>query len=386
MPDRSQQDPFDADDEDFSTPPEPEQIWPPPEPQDRPERKIPSPADDEESIFSRDPELAWEDETEKIGEAIDEIRHLDDSGEADQVQTESESEFDEGIDVEIVSPGPEARSESSHDEFGPDEESESDRPMAASPFEGMIAGSAPILLKPSTGPSPRPRSADSGARRGQAGVRRVNDGAEGEISRLWNNVFFSGDRAAPKAVVVTAARRGDGATQVACSLGMIGAESNPELRIAIVDLNLRDPDVASVLGVRSEPGVTDVLEGRSTLEQAIQSVPLDNGRTVSVVASGRMPAHPLSLMKSRQMQALVTKIRDRFDHVIIDVASSDLYPDAQIVGSRVDGALLVISGGSTPRETVADAKKRLDLAQVRCLGLVLNRRADPIPDLLYRIA
>lgn len=386
MPDRSQQDPFDADDEDFSTPPEPEQIWPPPEPAERPKQKLPSPDDDEESIFSRDPELAWEDETEKIGEAIDEIRHLDDSGEADQVQTEAESDSEEGIDVEIVSPGVEARSRPAPDEFGPDDELEAGRPASDSPVAGMIAGSAPVVLKPSIGPSPRLRPADAGARRSHAGVRRVKDGAEGEIARLWNNVFFSGDRAAPRAVVVTAARRGDGATQVACSLGMIGAESNSELRIAIVDLNLRSPDVAAVLGVRSEPGITDVLEGRATLEQTVQSVPLANGQAVSVITAGRMPAHPLSLMKSRQMQALVMKIRDRFDHVIIDVASSDLYPDAQIVGSRVDGALLVISGGSTPRETVAEAKKRLDLAQVRCLGLVLNRRTDPIPDLLYRIA
>ena len=86
------------------------------------------------------------------------------------------------------------------------------------------------------------------------------------------------------------------------------------------------------------------------------------------------------------MQALVARIREQFDHVIFDVASSDAYPDAQVIGTIVDGALLVVSGGSTPRETVAEAKKRLDLARVRSLGLVLNQRNDPIPELLYKMA
>ena len=46
---------------------------------------------------------------------------------------------------------------------------------------------------------------------------------------------------------------------------------------------------------------------------------------------------------------------------------------------------LVVKAGDTPKETIAEAKKRLDLAGVRCLGLVLNQRTDPIPGLVYRM-
>ncbi|MBK8268933.1 MAG: CpsD/CapB family tyrosine-protein kinase [Planctomycetes bacterium] len=359
MPDSPQHGAFDHDEDEFAAPPEPEQIWPPPDPA----AKVPNPQIRKSEVsFSGDPELAWEDETDKIEEAINEIRHLDDTGEADQVETESEldDEIDDEFEVLAV-PSPQAN------------------------VGHIVAGTAPVIFKPTKGPPLKSREGDT-AQRGPRSFRRVNEAAEGEIAQLWNNVFFSGERAAPRSVIVTASRRGDGATQIASSLAMIGAEANPDLRIVLVDLNLRSPDVASVLGLRNEPGMTDILDGRATLEQALQTIQLSGGCSLNVIVAGRAAAHPLSLIKSRQMQALVASIREQFDHSIIDVASSDAYPDAQVIGTIVDGALLVVSGGSTPRETVADAKKRLDLARVRSLGLVLNQRNDPIPELLYKMA
>jgi len=94
---------------------------------------------------------------------------------------------------------------------------------------------------------------------------------------------------------------------------------------------------------------------------------------------------PLGLVKSRQARAVLSQIRERFDHTVIDTPSANVFPDAHVIGAQVDGALLVIQAGETPRETVAEAKKRLDLAGVRCMGLVLNQRSDPIPSLLYRM-
>lgn len=355
--DKSIQETIDRPDADLSAPPEPEQIWPPPEPTML--LKAPRVADLDDLTFSGDPDLAWEDETEKISRAIDEIRHLDDTGEADQVETGTD--FDEDEDDVVAIPSPQAE------------------------VRGIIAGTAPVLLKQTKAPAPQTRLIEP-PRRTMGGARRVNEAAERELAQLWSNLFFSGDRPAPRAVVVTAARSGDGTTQIASSLAMIGAETNPELRIALVDLNLRNPEIARLLGARSEPGIADILDGTVSVEQATQSIAVPGGRSLYVITAGKAPAHPLSLIKSRPMSALVARIAAQFDHTIFDVSSSDAFPDAQVIGSIVDGALLVVSGGSTPRETVAAAKKRLDLAHVKCLGLVLNQRSDPIPEALYRIA
>lgn len=214
---------------------------------------------------------------------------------------------------------------------------------------------------------------------------RVRPKSEGEMGQLWSNIYFSGDQTPPKAIIVTAAHRGDGATQIAVGLALIGAQAHPELKIALVDFNLRHPDLADQLDIAAEPGLTDVLAGRVMLDKAIQVLGIEGGGAVHVLPAGPVVEQPLGLLKSRQVKALITRLREKYDHVILDVANADTHPDPQVLGTMVDGALLVVESGRTPRETVSDVKKRLDLAGVRCLGLVLNQRTDPIPSLVYRM-
>ncbi|MBN2562410.1 MAG: hypothetical protein JXQ75_15910 [Phycisphaerae bacterium] len=232
--------------------------------------------------------------------------------------------------------------------------------------------------------SARPRT-DTALPQASEAVRRVRGQSERELGQLWGNVFFSAERASPKAIIVTAARRRDGATQIAVALALIGAEASGERRVALVDFNFRDPGIAEVLRIPEEPGLSDVLEGRCTLEAAMRAVTLKNGNQLDVLSSGPAVDKPLGLLKSRQVQSLIGQLQDRYDHTIIDVAAASAHPDPQVIGALVDGALLVVRAGETPRETVADAKKRLDLAGVRCLGLVLNQRSDPIPGFVYRM-
>ncbi len=214
--------------------------------------------------------------------------------------------------------------------------------------------------------------------------RRVRERAEGELVQLWGNVFFSSEQPPPRTVMVTAARRRDGATQIAVSLALVGAEAGREHRIALVDFNLRNPGVAAALGVSDSPGLTDVLEGRVPWEVALRSLRLRNGNVLHVLTAGPLVDHPLGLLRSRQMQAVLAQFRDRYEHTIIDVTAANAHPDPQIIGALVDGALLVARAGDTPRETVAEARKRLEHAGVRCLGLVLNQRMHPIPGFVYR--
>lgn len=214
-------------------------------------------------------------------------------------------------------------------------------------------------------------------------ARRVQAESEAEIGQLWGQVFFGVEHLPPRTVIVTGARRGDGSTHIATSLALVGATANRELRIALVDFNLRHPAVAGLLGLRPEPGLTDVLEGRATLEATVQAVVLEGGNELHVLTAGGPAAQPLGLLKSRQTQGLIGRMAELYDHVILDVSTANNYPDPQVLGAYVDGAVLVTKASETPRETVAAAKKRLDVAGVRCLGVVLNQRTEPIPDFLY---
>lgn len=316
-------------DDDLAQPPRPEQIWPPPGPQPEPPAEFSAPADEDDLGDAID--LDWDEGVEKIDDVIEEIRQI--NGETP------------------AKPKPRPR---------------------------------PVPLADA---EPAPAVAEAYTPRGPAGriEASVRARSSEELAQLWSNVFFSTEKPAPRIVVVTTARRGDGASQVSAGLAMIGAAANRDVRIALIDLNLRSPRLASLLGASGEPGVTDVLSGRTTLDAAVQTQSLADGGTLYFLPAGEPSEQPLGLFKSRQFKSMMARLGDRFDHVIIDSASAGSHPDAQVVGSMSDGALLVVRAGQTPRETVAEVKKRLDLAGTRLLGLVLNQRSDPIPSLLYNM-
>jgi capsular exopolysaccharide synthesis family protein len=320
-PDNQDRDSRNSGDEDLEFSEEPEQIWPPPE-----EPRTGRP----ESGASAPDDTGWASDVEEIDEAIEEIRQINGGG-----STQEASRSQEGAG-------------------------------------GMLAGVV------SSG------SGDRSAATGQL-ASCVRAHSDEEIGQLWGSVFYSAEYAPPRAIIVTAARRRDGATQIATSLALTGASASQERHVALVDFNLRDPAVADVLGLPAEPGLTDVLDGRASLEEAIRSFSLPSGSRLDVLTSGMVAEHPLGLLKSRQAQSLIARLQERYDHTILDVTTPNAHPDPQVIGGLVQGALLVVRAGETPRETVAEAKKRLDLAGVRCLGLVLNQRSDPIPGFLYRM-
>lgn len=379
-------------------PPPPEQIWPPPE-----SKMAPANAPDVEDADQVETDDAdhWESRSEQINASIDDIRHGGVSW-ADGVlenQTQSsmtyrdEPKTAEANDDHIERPHGTYQSDVApragqipQEALGLETAYEQDLapqshdyPEALPEFPSTDAeqadesvSEAPADLQVPTAPVDRVETAT-------AATCRIREESVGELAQLWDNVFFSTEHASPQAVVVTAARRGDGATQIAASLALYGTKANRGLHIALVDFNLRQPAIADVLRIPAQPGLTDVLEGRASLDDAVQSVRLDNGNVLQVLTSGVCEDHPLGLIKNGQTQELVDELRKRFDHIILDAASADAYPDTQIIGTLVDGALLVVRGGSTPRESATKAKKRLALADVRCLGLVLNQHSETAP-------
>lgn len=356
------QHPFDGDD--FSQPSSDEQVWPP---QSNAPPEQPGPGDDAE--------LAWLEEAADLERSMDTLKEM----------TSQAIEASQPVELDLSDEWTKSKANASSKSARANAAASTDDSAAQTTSTAVVDDADTDYAAAVTSVSTGAPSTSSRSRKTYGVNATFSKAAEGELAQLWTNVFFSGELEPPRTVVVAAARQGDGSTQIAASLAMIGAESNPELSICLVDVNLRRPGVAKVLGLDGRPGVTDVLAGRAKLDDALQTIQLNNGTRLTVLPAGPSADHPLSFIKSRQLKSLIGQLRERFDHTIFDIASADRHPDAQAVGMQTDGVLVVVNAGSTPRETVAEARKRLDLAGARCLGLVLNQRTDPIPAMLYNV-
>ncbi len=249
----------------------------------------------------------------------------------------------------------------------------------------------PLLPEPEPEPmlEPEPhRPAQSDAPAAQQRVeakRKVRTRSQRELGQVWGGVFFAINAPAPRVVAVTSSLRHEGVTQIATALAMSGVSSHADQRIALVDCNLRHPRIADLLGIEPSPGLSDVLNARVPLDRALHRVSvIDADRDLTVLTAGTEEPQPLGLFRSRQFKSLLGTLREQFDHVILDVPATNLYPDPQIIGSCADGVVIVVHASRTRRESVAEAKKRLEMAQAKLLGVVLNQRTYPIPGFLYR--
>ena len=196
---------------------------------------------------------------------------------------------------------------------------------------------------------------------------------------LWASVFYA-PTDPPKSVVVCATNPGEGATAVACGLALAGAGREERSRVVIVDLNLRSPAVDRRLRLTNGSGVSDVLTGAAELDAALQRV--GPGR-LDVLTAGKAQDSLLEVLKTDGLRRLMDELTARYDQVVVDTASVNQNPEAQVLAELVGGVVLVARYRHTAREALLQAKRRLEAGGARVLGTVLNQRTYPIPRFLY---
>ena len=184
---------------------------------------------------------------------------------------------------------------------------------------------------------------------------------------LRTNLQFLDVDKQSKVITVTSSLPQEGKTATAVNLAIALAQAGN--RTLLVDADLRRPKVAEALGVEGNVGMTTVLLGKVTLDEALQTH-VRSG--LKVLTSGAIPPNPAELLQSTTMTEFVDSLRGEYDVVLFD--SPPLLPvtDAALLASQSDGAIMVIRHGKTTREQLAASVERLENVGARALGVVLN--------------
>ncbi|HET7233298.1 MAG TPA: polysaccharide biosynthesis tyrosine autokinase [Longimicrobium sp.] len=188
---------------------------------------------------------------------------------------------------------------------------------------------------------------------------------------LRTNITFASLDQAPKVVVVTSAMPGDGKSTSASNLAVTLAQQGT--RTLLVDADLRKGMLHHILAVPQEPGLTHVLMGQATLEDAVREVEIPGlAEPLHVLTVGLFPPNPAELLGSPKMRTLVEEMRRRYESVIFDAPPLNLVTDAAVLGTLADTTLLVARAGITEKEALKHAAGQLHLLRASVGGLVLN--------------
>lgn len=171
----------------------------------------------------------------------------------------------------------------------------------------------------------------------------------------------------PRVVLVSSPSSSEGKTTVAINLAIALARRAPT---CLVDADMRRPMVAKAFGAKSAVGLSDVLAGQSTVEQAIAPAPRVTG--LSLVCSGQVPPNPGDLVTSDRMKSTLDALREKFEFVVIDSPPVIPVADARVISPLTDVVVLVGRYESTSRRALARSAQLLADAQASVVGVVLN--------------
>jgi len=170
-----------------------------------------------------------------------------------------------------------------------------------------------------------------------------------------------------RVVLVSSAAAGEGKTVTAVNLAVVAAAAN--MRVVLVDANLRRPRIHELFGITAEYGLVDVLGGGLAVRDALVDVGVDN---LLVLPGGDSSANPADLLTSPQLGKLLTELRHEADLVVVDSAAVLLVADALELARASDLTVLVARSKTSRGRDLAETVQRIDRVGGSTAGVVLN--------------
>lgn len=183
---------------------------------------------------------------------------------------------------------------------------------------------------------------------------------------LRTNIQYSSFDKKIRTIVVTSSEPGEGKSTTAGNLALTFAQA--EKKTIIIDCDLRKPSLHKKFRISNLSGLSDVLIGRSTVDESVYKYSTD----LDVLTSGKLPPNPSEMLGSKVMESLLIALRERYDIIILDSAPLQAVTDAQILSTKADGTVLVVRAERTKKDSVVQAKALLDKVGANILGVVLN--------------
>ncbi len=185
---------------------------------------------------------------------------------------------------------------------------------------------------------------------------------------LRTNLTFAALDKPIETLVVTSAAPGEGKSTVLANLAVTMAQGGR--RTILVDADLRRPFLHEIFGIVNDRGLTTMIVEEAGLDDPpLIDVGVDN---LWLMPSGPMPPNPADILGSRKMEEVIAVLRARADVVLFDAPPIIAVTDAAVLGTKVDGVLLVVCAGRTRREHAQRARELLERVHVRIVGAVLN--------------
>ncbi len=182
------------------------------------------------------------------------------------------------------------------------------------------------------------------------------------------SILFSGQNGdRPHVLVVSSANPGEGKTTIVSNLAAALADIN--IRVLLIDGDLRKPRLHDLYSVDLSPGLAEVLaQPQGTAPAGF--IRQTETRNLFLLTSGA--GGHTAILYSPRLPELLRTVRSEFDIVLIDSPPMLQMSDARVLGRHSDAVILVVRSEQTTRDAALLACERLAQDGTRVLGTILN--------------
>lgn len=183
------------------------------------------------------------------------------------------------------------------------------------------------------------------------------------------NIDYSILKKGCKKIVFTSSSKSEGKTVTAINVASALAQQ-VDMKVLVIDCDLRHPHIHSALNIAPTPGLTNYLNEECALEDVVKSTKLEN---LKAVCYGAVPPNPSELLASEAMMKFIEQFEETYDYIIFDTPPVGVVVDAIPIIQKSDGVVIVVKDNAT---TYPELQKTLDILKRsggKTLGVIVNK-------------
>ena len=188
--------------------------------------------------------------------------------------------------------------------------------------------------------------------------------------QLRTSVLLSKAGRAPQVLLVTSSAPAEGKTTTSVNIALSFAQTGA--KVLVIDADLRRPRLHTIFGQDNTAGLSSLLSSELTPTEISAALQCHIESGLYILTSGPVPPNPAELLGSEQMRELLERLSSCFTHIVIDSPPVASFTDSTLLGTMVDGVLLVVQSGKISRTLAQRATRSLQDVGAKIIGVVLN--------------